>query len=187
MNRDLLIAELERYQPGDRQQEQARLEVVAFVRTHAKFWSRDCPPGHVTASAWVCDEKQEQVVLVHHGKIRRWLQPGGHVEPEDGEIWCTALREAQEETGLRRLEVRPGIFDVDVHWIDERPGEPGHLHLDVRYLVLGDPGEPLTLTKESREVAWFPIDELLTSRDRSTARMACRTRVLRNLSARARP
>ena len=36
----------------------------------------------------------------------------------------------------------PRPFDVDIHEIPDRPGEPAHFHLDVRFLLIGrgDPG-----------------------------------------------
>src|SRR5205823_251006 len=70
---------------------------------------------------WIC----EHVLLLHHGRLDRWLQPGGHGEGErDPRV--IALRELEEETGLRGLRPFPDarILDVDVHLIPARPGEP---------------------------------------------------------------
>jgi hypothetical protein len=74
------------------------------------------------------------------------------------------LREAHEETalevGLHPIAPRP--FDLDIHEIPERPGEPAHFHLDVRYLVVGR-GEPCA------GAAWYPIGE---AGDESVGRLA---------------
>jgi 8-oxo-dGTP pyrophosphatase MutT (NUDIX family) len=60
--------------------------------------SRSQPAAHFTGSAVVTDGRR--VALVHHRKLGRWLQPGGHVEANDGDdLLATALREAAEETG----------------------------------------------------------------------------------------
>ena len=57
--------------------------------------SRSQPAAHFTGSAVVTDGRR--VALVHHRKLGRWLQPGGHVETADGEdLLATALREADE-------------------------------------------------------------------------------------------
>lgn len=50
-----------------------------------------------TASVFIVHEGK---VLLHlHKKLGRWLQPGGHIELDEGPIEA-ALREAKEETGL---------------------------------------------------------------------------------------
>ena len=39
-------------------------------------------------------------------------------------------------------------------------GEPDHLHLDVRHLVVAPPGAVATTNHESDGVRWVPLDEL---------------------------
>jgi hypothetical protein len=49
-----------------------------------------------------------------------------------------------------------------VHSIPSRGSEPGHLHLDVRFLVVTDRPEALQAsTAESAEVRWFTFEEAL--------------------------
>lgn len=50
-----------------------------------------------TASVFIVHEGK--VLLHKHKKLGLWLQPGGHIELEDGPVE-TAIREVQEETGL---------------------------------------------------------------------------------------
>jgi 8-oxo-dGTP pyrophosphatase MutT (NUDIX family) len=76
-----------------------------------------------------------------------------------------ALREAQEESGMARFESLPTDsdptpLDVDVHRIPELPGEASHLHLDVRFLLVAAPGQPLQLSPESDELRWVERDRL---------------------------
>jgi 8-oxo-dGTP pyrophosphatase MutT (NUDIX family) len=117
-------------------------------------------PGHLTGSAWIVDQTGQRVLLLHHGKLHRWLQPGGHA---DGEFDLTrvALRETQEESGLTRLRlVQFEIFDLDIHEIPPRGAEPAHLHFDVRYLILADSAERLVLSDESHAVEWVELARL---------------------------
>jgi 8-oxo-dGTP pyrophosphatase MutT (NUDIX family) len=129
--------------------------------------SRDEPRAHFTASAFVVDATGARVCLVAHAKLGRLLQPGGHVEQTDLTLEAAAMREAQEETGLE-LEFHPAAprpFDLDVHEIPERPGEPAHWHLDVRYLLVGR-GEPC------EGASWH---DLGSAGDESVARLARKT------------
>ncbi len=98
--------------------------------------------------------------MIHHKKLGRWLQPGGHFEARDsGDAASAALREAREETSLdvclANTERAP--IDLDIHVIPARPDMPAHEHLDVRFLLRAadvtarfDPAESLGI----RFMAW---------------------------------
>ena len=94
-------------------------------------------PGHVTASAFVLSPDGGSLLLILHGKLHRWLQPGGHVDPDDIDVLAAARREVAEEVGLRDVPLSPlatGLIDVDVHVIPARKDDPEHRHFDVRFL-----------------------------------------------------
>ncbi len=131
--------------------------------------------GHFTGSAFVVSADGRRTALMHHRKLDRWLQPGGHADG-DHDLRRVALREAEEEIGLTDLVVEPDIFDLDRHWIPERPGEPGHWHYDVRFVVRATGDETLRGNGESRALAWRDIDDLAAGDhiDASLARMARR-------------
>lgn len=132
-------------------------EFIRFVTAEPECLLRDCRPRHLTGSAWIVDAERRRTVLAHHRKLGRWLQPGGHADG-DGDLTAVARREAEEETGLKRLRaVAAEIFDLDRHWIPERGDVPGHWHYDVRVLLEADPAEPLVVSDESHEVAWVEL------------------------------
>ncbi len=144
----------------------------AFLRENPKDWfSRSNLFGHVTGSGFAVDPSWERMVLVHHRKLGKWLQPGGHSE-EETLPHETALREVQEETGLgslRLFDLRtrsfasakdPLPFDVDIHFIPDRAKEKGHFHFDVRYLFEAD-STIISCSEESHEVRWFPLEEFI--------------------------
>lgn len=52
-----------------------------------------------TASVFVIHEKK--LLLMYNKKLNKWLQPGGHMNIEEGELpHEAAVRECEEETGI---------------------------------------------------------------------------------------
>jgi 8-oxo-dGTP pyrophosphatase MutT (NUDIX family) len=129
--------------------------------------------GHYTGSAWLVNAAGTHLLMTHHRKLDRWLQPGGHADGER-DLAAVALKEAEEESGLRDLVVEPEIFDLDRHWIPERGNVPGHWHYDARYIVRATGSEDFVVGDESHALAWREIDALLVEPgiDPSIARMA---------------
>jgi 8-oxo-dGTP pyrophosphatase MutT (NUDIX family) len=117
-------------------------------------------PGHFTASAFVLCPKGEQLLLIYHGKLERWLQPGGHVEPSDGDIVLAAIREVEEETGLCNLTpIGSGLFDVDIHTIPARKAEPEHAHFDAR-ILLQAPRFDFQAGSDATDAKWVPFNAI---------------------------
>ena len=131
--------------------------------------------GHFTGSAWLVSADGRRALLMHHRKLDRWLQPGGHADGEE-DLAAVALREAQEESGLRDLVVEPAIFDIDRHFIPAREEVPGHWHFDVRHVVRAGGDERFAANGESLALAWRDIATLVQDGaiDPSIARMARR-------------
>lgn len=123
-----------------------------------RCFHRDHLPGHITGSAWILNKKRTHVLLVHHAKLNKWLQPGGHADGEE-DVRSVALREVNEETGLVHInELVPGIFDLDIHTIPARKDFPEHLHYDVRFAWIATEAEnDLEVSEESHDVRWIPL------------------------------
>jgi len=152
--------------PADAKEQADQLVMLQFLDALPEPFSREQAGAHFTASALVVDEAREHTALVHHRKLDLWVQPGGHIDPDE-DIKAAALREVREETGLDgRLD---RLIHLDVHEIPERPDFPPHLHLDVRFLVFAD-GE-LVVSDESNEVRWCTWDEAVQLGDASLVRL----------------
>jgi 8-oxo-dGTP pyrophosphatase MutT (NUDIX family) len=129
----------------------------AFLRTHR--------PGHITGSAFIVNQERTHTLLVHHAKLNRWLQPGGHADGET-DITQVARREANEETGVMNLElIMPEIYDLDIHPIPPRKDFPAHDHYDIRYLFRASINDPITVSEESHDVRWIRLDDLMRFND----------------------
>ncbi len=165
---------LQAHLPIDAKESEDLASMAHLAATLSEPFFRGQANAHFTGSAVVVDPGGERVCLVHHGKLQRWLQPGGHCEPGDqGAMERTALREAAEETGCQ-VELHPTAprpLDVDVHVIPERKGEPEHRHLDVRFLVVAKNPEALAHDPaESSGARWVTFEEALSLADEPALR-----------------
>lgn len=135
-----------------------------LARTPRPFARGQFDPGHITASACVLSRDGRETLLVHHARLERWLQPGGHVEPDDASVLAASHREVREECGIDDLALLapgdPTPVDVDVHAIPERPGEPRHAHYDVRFAFVADRAQTVRASEESHAVRWVALSEL---------------------------
>jgi len=165
------------YVPPDAHQARLRAEFLALLSSRDDAVWRSCVPDHLTVGAVVVDVDRRAILLVLHGKVRRWLQPGGHCEPADGTLAAAALREATEETGIEELALVPGILDLDRHAAPCRPGVVEH-HLDVRHLMLAPPGATPVTSEESLDVRWFGWDALPDDIEPSIVRMVTAARTV---------
>jgi 8-oxo-dGTP pyrophosphatase MutT (NUDIX family) len=146
-------AELEAHRVADQREAEARRGVFEALSDLDRPFDEAAGAVHVTGSAVVVGARG--TVLHVHKRLKRWLQPGGHVEPGEGP-WDAALRESHEETGLpvRHPEGGPRLIHVDVH-----RAAKGHTHLDLRYLLIAPDEDPAPRPGESPTARWFSWDE----------------------------
>lgn len=169
---DQTLALLRSHHPTDPTEGAHRDAMIALCASEGDPTSREhYDPGHFTASAFVLSPDRHSVLLIFHGKLHRWLQPGGHVDPADGSLLEAAQRELAEETGI--IDARPfrsGLFDVDVHVIPARKSEPEHRHFDARFVFQAQSLEAAAAS-DAKDARWVPLDEVSEAEsDRSVMR-----------------
>jgi 8-oxo-dGTP pyrophosphatase MutT (NUDIX family) len=166
---------LSAWRAPDAGQDRLRGEFLDHLAAHHNGVWRDCAAGHITASAAVLNPAGTRVLLTLHAKIKAWLQLGGHCEPGDGTLAGAALREATEESGIAGLALLPGPVQLDRHWVP--PCQGGTYHLDVQYASVapdGADGARITVSAESDDLRWFPVDALPAGADAAVRRLIAR-------------
>lgn len=151
-------------------------QFISFVEENGNCFERSLLKGHVTASAWVVNHDRTAALLIHHVKLDKWLQPGGHCDG-DPDTLHVAAKECLEETGLETQPVTAEIFDVDIHEIPQRKDIPAHLHYDIRYLLRAKPDNTIAASEtETNQVLWVPLSEVANyTTEESVLRMLAKT------------
>ncbi|NMO02039.1 NUDIX domain-containing protein [Gordonia sp. TBRC 11910] len=167
------VERLTRWRAPDVEQDSLRHTYLAFLAANPDACLRRSASGHLTASAVVLDDRGTHTLLTLHPRIGRWVQLGGHMEPDDPLIDAAALREATEESGLSGLRLT-SIARLHTHPITCSLGVPTR-HLDVQFCAVarrdssGRLPEP-AISDESTDLAWWPVDALPENADTPTLR-----------------
>lgn len=153
-----------------------RDEFLHFVSSAgAAALSRDGGPEHLTASCFVFTADLQRTLLCFHGKGRFWVQLGGHIEQADSSAAAAALREAREESGIDGLSlVSSSPVDLDRHEL--HGGFSCHAHWDLGFAAIGQPDDEITVSEESEDVRWFPVDALPQSAAEGLGRRIAKAR-----------
>ena len=162
--------------------ENSAYEMLNLLKTDGCFL-KDNYDGHFTGSAWIVSTDKDKILMTYHKKLGMWLQLGGHADGEN-DLLKVALREAKEESGIHYFNILSDeIFDLDIHEIPKQMNQPSHKHYDIRFLLETDPASnKITISDESYDVAWIPIDEVIAlNPENSIQRMVEKTLAIKNL------
>jgi 8-oxo-dGTP pyrophosphatase MutT (NUDIX family) len=176
-SKEELTHSLEQYHTDFQEELRFVTQFLELLQSPQSF-HRDHLPGHITASAWIVDESKTHTLLVHHAKLNRWLQPGGHADGDEN-VLNVATREVNEETGLTKPTLLvPEIFDLDIHPIPARKDFPEHLHYDIRFAFIASQQEELKISDESHDLKWVKLLDVpeITQQNSSILRMVRKTR-----------
>jgi 8-oxo-dGTP pyrophosphatase MutT (NUDIX family) len=180
IDRAILIQKIHDYRTDFEEEKLSRPRFISLIRNFHRCFERNLISGHITASAWIVDHHANKVLLVHHKKLNRWLQPGGHADGDENVI-NVAMKEALEETGLAALSLfDANIFDLDIHLIPQYKDVQAHFHYDIRFLLIGDSRLTPEANEESNNVLWVPVDKAAyyTNKHRSIHRMILKSKLI---------
>ena len=171
MNRNLLIELLEGYERS-LSEFKSKNSIISFIRENENCFDRELDKGHITGSAWLLNKQGDKALLMHHKKLNRWFQPGGHADGNP-DILSVSIKEAREESGINSIiPVSEKIFDIDIHRIPSNVKEKEHFHYDIRFLLQVTSDEVIHMNEEAKELRWIGKhkEEVMTD-DESVVRM----------------
>ena len=161
------VAELAAYVPADEREAEEKDVILDYARRFPDtVLTRENRIAHITSSAFVVNAAGDKTLMAHHIQRGVWAWPGGHADG-NADLLAVALREVQEETGVRHLRpVSRDIFSLEALTVDghEKRGEyvPSHLHLNVTYLIEASEADTLHVCAgENSGVRWFTPEEAL--------------------------
>lgn len=124
-----------------------------------------------TTSVYIIEN--DSVLLINHKKLRKWLPPGGHLDPNETPPEG-AKREALEETGMAIEFIRQENIWIN-QWnassferpfmclleeIPETPSQAAHQHIDFIYIAKPVGGALVCNYHETDGVRWFTLPEI---------------------------
>ena len=133
----------------------------------SEFW---CPSVVTDCVIFGFTGKQLKVLLIKRNVEPYkdcWALPGGFLRESDKTAEECALRELQEETGVKYAQlVSEEIFSLETLTVDGHMRKglwvPSHLHFNLTYLAEADENEELVVQEaENSAVQWWPFEEAL--------------------------
>ncbi len=160
-----LREQIENYKPYNEQEENDKELMLKYINTFEDVLTRENKMCHFTASNWVINKERTKVLMIYHNIYKSWAWTGGHADG-DSDLLHVALKEVNEETGLKNLKVLcDSFFGIQILTVDShmKRGKfvPSHLHLDCCFLLEADEKEPLRIkADENSGVKWIDIDKI---------------------------
>lgn len=164
----MLREKIAAYAPCCEQEREDKRMMLAYLNSHPDVLLRSDETAHFSASAWVVNPERTKVLMLYHNIYNSWSWPGGHADGEE-DLLSVALREVQEETGIKNLRpVSQDIYSLEIltvnaHFKKGRYVVP-HLHLNLTYLLEADDAQALrSKPDENSGVKWFAPDEAVAA------------------------
>jgi len=159
------IEEINKYKPINDQEIEDKDVILDYINSFpTSVLLRDNKIAHMTSSGVIINREHSKMLMIHHNIYNTWTWTGGHCDGEE-DLLKLALREANEETGIKSCKPLGGIGSIDVLVVQShiKRGKyvNAHLHLNVAYVFEADEDEALILNEdETSGLKWVPLEEV---------------------------
>lgn len=140
--------------------------MLYYIENYEDTLTRENKTCHFTASSWIVNKEKTKVLMIYHNIYDSWAWTGGHCDG-DPDVLHVALKEAEEETGLKNIKVlNENIASLEILTVDGhvKRGKyvSSHVHLNCSFLLEADENENLHIKEdENSGVKWVDINEAL--------------------------
>ena len=168
-----LKEQIKNYIPYNEQEDNDKEIMLKSLEIFDDMLTRENEICHFTASNWIVNKDRTKVLMIYHNIYKSWAWVGGHADG-DADLLHVALKEAQEETGLKNFKVlSDGIYSISILTVDShiKRGKfvSSHLHFDCCYLLEADENEELKIKEdENSGVKWVDIDKAIETSNEET-------------------
>lgn len=160
----MLREEIEKYIPYNEQEAKDKELMLKYIDTSNDVLTRENETFHFSASNWIVNKERTKILMIYHNIYNSWAWTGGHADGDEN-LLRVAMKEAEEETGLKNLKLlNDGIFSLQILPVEPhvKRGKyvPSHLHLDCCYLFEADEKDCIRIKEdENKGVKWVDINK----------------------------
>lgn len=161
----MLREEIEKYKPCNEQEENDKKVMLKCIDSCNDVLTRENEVFHFTASNWIVNKERTKVLMIYHNIYNSWAWTGGHADGNENLVEV-ALKEAEEETGLKNLKVlSDGIYSLEIVTVNGhvKRGKyvSSHLHYDCCFLLEADEKDSIRIKEdENKGVKWVNIEDV---------------------------
>lgn len=161
----MLKENIEKYIPYNEQEQKDKELMLKYIEFSKDVLTRENEAFHFSASNWIVNKERTKVLMIYHNIYDSWAWTGGHADGDEN-LLRVALKEAEEETGLKNLKLlSDGIFALQIVPVDGhvKRGKyvSSHLHLDCCYLFEADENDSIRIKEdENKGVKWVNIGDV---------------------------
>lgn len=162
-----IFEQLRAYAPVNAQEASDRRLILQYAEQFGNLFTRENEMAHLTASCWIVNPARTKALLAYHNIYDSWAWLGGHADGEE-DLLAVALREANEESGIRAVPVSRDIFSLEILHVAPHVKRGkfvcAHLHLNATYLLEADDQAPIRCKPdENSAVRWLDTAEVLAA------------------------